>query len=86
MLRDSLTEVTNWLTLLIELRIASRTEERTNCVFESMIYFEYTIDKESAGIKNTGRCRRLLEIHAIRADNVCTVTPVLASACAGPNP
>ena len=26
--------------------------------------------KESAGIKNTGRCRRLLDIHAIRADNV----------------
>ena len=25
--------------------------------------------KECAGIKNTGRCRRLLDIHAIRAGN-----------------
>ena len=27
------------------------------------------IPKECAGIKNTGRCRRLLDIHAIRAGN-----------------
>ena len=25
--------------------------------------------KESAGIKNTGRCREFMDIHAFRADN-----------------